>query len=421
MHKDLKPAIRIPFERIFLDPNNPRIAPDDPPGYDKPDALFASAVQERLTSQMAHAYDVDRLAESVIAQGWVPIDPVIVWEHNKKRGHFIVVEGNRRTVVLRGIRDRLPREKAKLDRMREKARKYTERELAEQKALVDQLTDIISDTDELLVYPVNAVGPEDLDQRLPRILGVRHVTHAQQWSPYATNLYLLALYQKLFEERYRETRELALEDDLIARVGGMVSTGVTKTRRNIQAASAFSHFQRGYEDRLSEDDEFGDEDHYYFENLLQNKYAYEQFSFTPGKLYLDPDMEEVLFRWAFRCPRRGGEDSDNILRKAEDIRLWAKMKKYDDEKGTAFAAELDVTRPDDATRMRELEARFLAHKARVSPVDTLRSLLDGFSKLTADSLLAQATHLKPMLSELAERAGEFLAMLDAGVSAKARK
>ncbi len=412
MHKDLNDAISVPFDSVFLDPNNPRVAPEERPGYEDPKLIFDAEVQSGLNGRIAEVYDVPQLEHSILTQGWVPIDSILVWEHHKKKGHYIVVEGNTRTVALRRIRERVEREKEKLARMKEKGKKYAEKEIQAQERLLAQLQQIIKDTDKLLVYPVNAKTPEELEEKLPRLLGVRHVTHARDWTPYATNLYMLSLYTKLFEEKY-PGQDLALKPELIESVGDMVSTGETKTRRNIQAASAFSHFKANYEDKLTDGDTFGDEDQYHFENILQNKYAQTQFGFGKDDLQLSPEMEAVLFKWGFVHPRGDGDENRNIFRKAEDIRLWAKMKRYDNDHGTTFADQIDVENPDDARPMAELEAEFLARKAQISPLNTLRSLLQSFRDLRADTLKSQASHLRPMLEELCEQGQEYIQMIDA--------
>lgn len=64
----------------------------------------------------------------------------------------------------------------------------------------------------------------------------------------------------------------------------------------------------------------------------------------------------MLFQWAFRYPRSDADESKNVLRKAEDIRLCAKMKRYDDANSTAFSSGLDVEKPKNATPMTALEA-----------------------------------------------------------------
>src|SRR6185369_6599159 len=149
------------------------------------------------------------------------------------------------------------RETAKLERMKGKKKGYSARDITDQEKLVGRLQQIVKDTDILRVFPVNAKTVEELEQKLPRLLGVRHITHARQWSPYAANLYILSLYQKLFTDRHGDA-ELVLEDELVKEVSALVSLNEAKTRRNIQAASAFSHFKRQYEDDLPADGKFID-------------------------------------------------------------------------------------------------------------------------------------------------------------------
>lgn len=119
-----------------------------------------------------------------------------------------------------------------------------------------------------------AKTPAELAEKLPRLLGVRHITSAKQWTPFATNLYMLSLYMSLFAKHYPD-EQLTLKPELVETVGKMVSVGTTVTRRSLQAASAFSHMRAEFEDKLSKGDSFSDADHYYFENILTNKYAQE--------------------------------------------------------------------------------------------------------------------------------------------------
>lgn len=415
---DLKDPFDAKLDTLHLDPNNPRLPREDRPGYVSPEPLFGKEGQVELEKQMSERFKeiIERLQESILAQGWEPIDPILVWEHPNKKKHYVVVEGNTRLVTLRKLRSRLESEREKLTRF-EKSGKYVESDLREQRELVTQLEGITTDTAQIKVYPINAATPEELERKLPRLMGVRHITHAQQWTPYATNLYILSLYEKEYRKRYNDGRDLALESDLIKRVAMLVSRSPRITRQNIQAAFAFSRFQRRFEDRLSENDKFRDKDHYYFEQILQNKYAADQFGFGQDKLALDDDMEEVLFDWAFKFPRAANDDEDeeskNKLRKAEDIRLWAKMKRYDDPKGTSFASRFDVENPSQAKPMREVEAEFKSHAARISPVNIVNGLLETFRDMQADTLLTQASHLRPMLEELRERSEKYLAMIEA--------
>ena len=79
-------------------------------------------------------YDVSPLEQAILGQGWMPIDAMVVWTYPTDPGRHIVVEGNTRTVTLRRLRDRLPKEQAKLARMRD-GKRYSADTIAEQERL----------------------------------------------------------------------------------------------------------------------------------------------------------------------------------------------------------------------------------------------------------------------------------------------
>lgn len=411
---ELQDAKLVPFDHIYLDPNNPRIAPEDPPGYENPLALFEDGLQAELETRVRAVYDVATLEASILAHGWVPIDSIIVWEHPDNPDHYVVVEGNTRTVALRSLRgERLDRERKKLEKLTKTPSKFAE-EMKVQQETVDRLEEIESRTSMLRVFPVAASSVAELQAILPRLLGVRHISHAREWKPYATNLYILSLYERLFRERHGEKGALRLEDDLVNQVGDLVSLGGTKTRRNIQAASAFSHFKRDFEERLPEGESFSDEDHYFFELILQNAYPKEQFGVTKDTLRLPAESEEVLFQWAFSKPRSGKEeDNENVFYKAESVRLWNQMATYDGKTGTNFAKQLDVNSPEEARPISNVEAEFLHHKTQRTPIDALTGLLKALQELKVDTLVSQQEHLEPILGKVAQLVARYQKMMKA--------
>jgi hypothetical protein len=417
---DLGSPISVPFSKICLDPNNPRIAPERASRYEDADDICNEDLQRDLTTKVYTVYQAEELEEAIIAQGWVPIDPIIVWRHPSRPDHYVVVEGNTRVSVLRNIRNiRLARERGKLEKFLKG--KTPPEELKQQQERVTRLESIVKDTDKLLVYPVNAKTPDELEEKLPRLLGVRHIMHARQWGPYATNLYITSLYRRLFQDQYGDDEPLRLEQHLISRVAAMVSLGDTRTRRNIQSASAFDHFKRHYEDNLPEGEEFTVEDHYFFENILQNKYAQEQFGFSKDRLHLSDEAEVALFAWAFSKPRKGGDaKNQNTFQIAEDIRLWNAMSKYDSENGTGFASQFDVSKPETATKsMRLVEAEYLHQKARQTPLNTLQSLLEALKDLKGETMISQKNFLKPTLEQITDLTARYLRMMDADADADA--
>src|SRR4051794_4456774 len=78
MEKLLRDSIVVPFDTLFLDPNNPRLAVDDAPGYAEAPRLFASKLQAELEKRVEEVYDVAELAKAIVSQGWMPIDSIVV-------------------------------------------------------------------------------------------------------------------------------------------------------------------------------------------------------------------------------------------------------------------------------------------------------------------------------------------------------
>ena len=412
---DLKSPIPVPLDRIFIDPNNPRIAEDRTSRYDNPDEIFDTALQDHLTKRTFDVYQAKDLHDAIVAQGWVPIDAILVWEHPDRPEHYIVVEGNTRTSVLRTIRQStLQREQTKLERM-QKSPTIAQPDVHRQDQIVSNIKQIISDTDNLMVFPVNAANIDELEEVLPRLLGVRHISHSRSWGPFAENMYMTALYVRQFRERHGPDHSLHLEQDLIDQVAAKISLGSTKTRRNIQAASAFQRFKINYEDQLPQGESFSNSDQYFFENILQNKHAYTEFDFTRDRLHMPDESERALFLWAFSKPRRGSDDeNENVFYKAENIRLWSSMAKYDSSRGTAFASQFDVSYPEKATKtMRLVEAEFLHHKAQSTPLDTLESLRQVLRDLKGETMITQAEFLMPALEDISEMSTHYLTMMKA--------
>ncbi|WP_198528630.1 hypothetical protein [Comamonas thiooxydans] len=420
MVAELSPPRDVPFDRIFLDPNNPRIAPKNPPGYDNLDALFEPSLQDGLEESVRNVYEVSKLEDSIKAQGWVPIDAVIVWEHPNKPDYYVVVEGNTRVVALRSLRKRLDTEVKKLEKQRKSPQPF-EDVVREQESVVKRLQDIKAQTDNLRVFPVGATSIAELEQTLPRLLGVRHVTHAQDWKPYPTNLYILSLYERMFREKHGQKKELALEDPLIRAVGDIFSLSAPQTRRSIQAASAFTHFKARYEDQLPEGEKFLDSDHYFFTEILDHPYARDKFGFSKDKLKLENEFAEALFKWAFSKPRnaKNGDDdieepkNQNVFYKAESIRAWANIAKYDNKKKTTFAAQLDPEKPDQAPSLRSVEFEVSQHREQTSPIDALTLVSKALKEIKAETLISQEDHLKPILQEISAQVKLYLAMISA--------
>lgn len=415
MPSHLKSHEPIQLDALYLDPNNPRLAPDNPPGYIDPTKLFDPKTQGELLEQAEELFDLDGLEAAMVGQGWMPIDSILVWEHPDRPGKFVVVEGNRRLATLKlRILPRLRKAQAKLKRMEDGAgKRYSKLEIADQKSEIKRLEDLRSTTDPLGVQEVTAPSPERLDETLNRILAVRHITGPRHWGNYAEDIWLLRRYEDLFTRDHPD-EPLQWDGIVIGKVAEEASLSAIKTKRNLRAASAFIRFQNEFEDELPEGEEFEDGDYYLFELIAAQPFAREQFGFTEDALSLPEDKAQVLFDWVFResRPNRAADNSNKFYRH-ENIRLWGQMKKYDDDNGTGFASRFNVDDHLDAPSMHSVEADYHSHRARKTPIDVLNSLLMQLKKLDVETMTAEGEFLHAQLEELKVETERLLRMVAA--------
>ncbi|MBJ6146309.1 hypothetical protein [Hymenobacter sp. BT559] len=416
MHHLISKPTEVPFSSLYLDGNNPRLALDEQPGYYNPADLFNSDLQLQLQEEVEKLYDVDALQLAIESQGWLNIDSIVIWRHPDAPDKFVVVEGNTRIVALRRIRSRLEREREKLAKVKAGRKRYAPHDITNLEQLVANLEGIVADTDQLTVVTLNAKTVEELLDKLPRVLAVRHITGPKGWGNYAEDLWLLIRYEHLFQVVH-SSEELYWDTPLIKRLALEAAISEVKARRQIWAASCFSHFKMRFEDALPGDEEFAPSDYYLFENIVKKPWLREQFGLTERAVHLAEDREEVLMKWVFRAERgRKGDDNPNVFYRHENVLLWEQMKRYDDAHSTGFAKLFNVDDPDSAPRMEEVEAQWRSHKASRQPGDIIEQLLQQLDRLTADALLSEGDFLFRQLSKLHERSGRIVSMMKVGKS-----
>jgi hypothetical protein len=412
MKPKLSPSTSVPFGALYLDINNPRLGSSDKPGYAVAATLYDPQRQKAAQEHLEDRYKkLGELKEAIVNQGWTPIDSILVWEHPDQKGHYVVVEGNTRTTALRQIRADLLVLRAELTQLEKKSAPKDMIDASKRK--IAAFEQVVFDTDQIEVRKVEVPDVAELDRVLPQVLGVRHIKHPQQWTPFAQNLYLFQQYEKKFRIKYGD-KPLAFDNDLVAELAAIVSESEAETRKGIQSASAFLRFKLRFDDKLPNGEVLGDEDHYFFQQILDSKYPREQFKFGDNDLELKPPMEEVLFKWAFKEPRKGTENN-NVFYKAENIRQWQAMSRYDSkpENRTGFATRLDVSNPDEAEKFYELEAEFLNHKAQKGPSKLIDKLIAELEGTPASTLINQSGHLRVQLEKLQSITTRFLKLIDA--------
>lgn len=415
----LKEAIKVALDNLWPDPNNPRLALEEAPGYKDPKALYDSKIRDQIFQSLGEtAYNVSDLVQTIIGQGWMPIDNIIVWKHPNDPKHYTVVEGNRRRLALEYIRTKeLPKETAKLERMKAKKTGFSKKDLEEQQELVATIERIVAETTKLTVVPLDASSVAELNRKLPRVLAVRHINGAKVWGNYAEDLWLLNRFHQLFTDKHPEGTGFFWDSAVLRQVSKEASISLQKTKWQLKAASWFSHFRATWETELPDDEEFGPTDYYLFEQIAKRPWVRQQLRVGEDASHLPPESERALFEWVFKLPRpRNADDNENTFFRHENITLWDQIHHYDDGAKTSFAMRFDVEHPESAPLMREVEAEYLSHKAQRKPHAVINDLLQRLAQLTADQLASEGDAFRLQLTQLRTVADKFLKMIEATAS-----
>lgn len=84
-------------DQLRLWPENPRLNPEEP-------HLTLKDFAEDITDDNADKQDFYALIKSIIEDGFVPADPIVVWKNDENEKYY-VAEGNRRVIALKLLRN----------------------------------------------------------------------------------------------------------------------------------------------------------------------------------------------------------------------------------------------------------------------------------------------------------------------------
>jgi hypothetical protein len=307
----------------------------------------------------------------------------------------------------------LPALQNKVERMRKKPQAYPTSEIQDAEEALAKVMQIIADTDNIQVVPVNATTPDELEQVLHRVLPVRHIIGAKDWGNYAQDLWLLKRFESLFEEKHGSTAKLFWDEALSKQVAHEASLGLTVAKRKLRAAKWFAHFKAEFEDQLPTGEDFREEDHFLFESIAKKPWVRSQFQIGDDSLSIPELGEKAIFEWVFKEPRKGNRDSTqnpNKFHAHRNINEWADMKQYDDSNGTSFAARYNVEEPEGAPKFDVLLAEFSNRKLERGATDILAELIQRLQQLKAEELSSDKVVLPGLLEKIRELSDKFLNM-----------
>lgn len=154
---------KIAIENIFLDPNNPRFWKSEGGAVERPDKKIVDNGVQATARKDISTHGIDELYNSVLRNGFLLLDRIVVRPINGHDGKYVVVEGNRRFTALTRLRSNIESGLVSEDDLDEAA----------QKQLLEDTATI-----EVLVY--SGGGTHDISWMLQ---GIRHIGGIRDWEP----------------------------------------------------------------------------------------------------------------------------------------------------------------------------------------------------------------------------------------------
>ncbi len=358
-------------EKLYLDPNNPRLITRDDDTYDESEAIDRNTSTHNKICDKGgkDSYRIKELENSIKQNGWWPIDFIFVKKLDEE-GRYLVLEGNRRVTAIQNLIN----------------------DENTEKSLLEKLTEI--DVMEI----VDDCSVEQLQKKITYLLGVRHHGSLKKWTPFAqaNNIYL----------RYLELAIMTHENfefkvDIASDVGDALSIDKKDVERRLRVFRAMC--------QLSEIDEIKDSD-----GGLEDRYysVCEEVLTTSSKelkIYINQDNNNFsldgnsLSRFNNLCcfdkPGRAGAPISNPQewRKLANI-----LKDEDDEKKIAMLedVELKKIKPSIVWAERAAELQTLQWDRWLNKVNaTLKRVTFG-DDITSDSAKAVIVRLNNLIEVL---------------------
>jgi hypothetical protein len=93
----------IRIDKLLLDPNNYRFLDKRKFKRKVATRFHEESVQRATLDSLEQSYQLDELKQSILTNGYVPMERIIVVPYRPKTGYFLVVEGNRRVASLKSL------------------------------------------------------------------------------------------------------------------------------------------------------------------------------------------------------------------------------------------------------------------------------------------------------------------------------
>ena len=152
----------IPLSQIYLDPNNPRFWTTERRPFIPDRRATEESVQARVEASL-EPHGILELRNSILRNGFLRMDRIVVRRLEKSGDHYVVIEGNRRLAALRRLRQEIDGDR-----------------IAEEQITSEYLDELRLQTDSIEVLVYQGSDTADISWILQ---GIRHISGVRDWTP----------------------------------------------------------------------------------------------------------------------------------------------------------------------------------------------------------------------------------------------
>jgi hypothetical protein len=161
MYNDELKPLTVSLGNLFLDPNNPRLWDERTSTMTNDSRIPEEKTQNRL-QEVIEKMDIEELCFSILRNGFLPLDSIVVRAIQGHGDKYVVVEGNRRLAALRMLHRRIDDETAE----------------AEENISEEYVSNLKQATSNIEVLLYTGSSGEDIAWMLQ---GIRHISGIRPW------------------------------------------------------------------------------------------------------------------------------------------------------------------------------------------------------------------------------------------------
>ena len=204
--------IKVQPKYLILDPNNPRLITRDEDRHPEDDALSRLGT---TTQKMSDGrFKIDDLVNSIKQNGWLPVDAIFVKKLESESKYYLVLEGNRRVTAITKLLD-------------------------DDSDISAELKASISEIDVMEI--IDDIPPDELNNKITYLLGVRHHGALKKWSPFAQ---ARNIYKRYLEITNTEADSFAWDEDKGNLVADALSISTDHVRDRLKVFRAMEQLSK---------------------------------------------------------------------------------------------------------------------------------------------------------------------------------